>query len=71
MQGPKAESGHADVRSLSFDGQSAAAAARSGVPLDLMTIAARVDAGSFPHLSQHVIHEALLQVAHWSEFCRA
>lgn len=45
MQGPKIEGGHASVRSLSFDGQSAAAAAKSGVPIDLMTVAARVDAG--------------------------
>ena len=71
MQGPKAESGHADVRSLSFDGQAAAAAARSGVSLDLMTIAARVDAGTVPHLDQHVINEALLQFAYWFNFCRA
>ncbi len=45
MQGPKIEGGHASARSLSFDGQSAAAAAKSGVPIDLMTVAARVDAG--------------------------
>lgn len=47
LQGPKAEAGHADARSLSFDGQSAAAAARSGIALDLITIAARVDAGPY------------------------
>lgn len=45
LQGPKIEGGHASARSLSFDGQSAAAAAKSGVPIDLMTVAARVDAG--------------------------
>ena len=45
VQGPKIEGGHASARSLSFDGQSAAAAAKSGVPIDLMTVAARVDAG--------------------------
>ena len=45
LQGPKIEGGHASARTLSFDGQSAAAAARSGVPTDLMTVAARVDAG--------------------------
>lgn len=39
------EGGHASARCLSFDAQSAAAAARSGVPIDLMTVAARVDAG--------------------------
>ena len=46
LQGPKVEGGHASARSLSFDGQSAAAAARTAVPIDLMTVAARVDAGS-------------------------
>ena len=45
LQGPKIEGGRASARSLSFDGQSAAAAAKSGVPIDLMTVAARVDAG--------------------------
>ena len=45
FQGPKVEGGHASARSMSFDAQSAAAAARSGVPIDLMTVAARVDAG--------------------------
>lgn len=45
LQGPKAEAGHATARSLAFNAQSAAAAARSGVPLDLMAVAARVDAG--------------------------
>lgn len=46
LQGPKVEGGYASARSLSFDGQSAAAAARTAVPIDLMTVAARVDAGS-------------------------
>lgn len=41
------EGGHASARCLSFDAQSAAAAARSGVPVDLMTVAARVDAGTY------------------------
>lgn len=47
IKGPKIEGGHASARSLSFDGQSAAAAAKSGVPIDLMTVAARVDAGVY------------------------
>ena len=45
MQGPKIEGGYASARSLSFDAQSAAAVAKSGIPIDLMTVAARVDAG--------------------------
>lgn len=49
LQGPKVEGGHASARILSFDAHAAAAAARSGVPIDLMTVAARVDAGK--HLS--------------------
>ena len=53
-QGPRVEGGHASARILSFDGQSAAAAARSGMPIDLMTVAARVDAGEFNmSLTQH------------------
>ncbi|KAL0039732.1 hypothetical protein WJX77_006357 [Trebouxia sp. C0004] len=47
IKGPKIEGGHASARSLSFDGQSAAAAAKSGVPIDLITVAARVDAGVY------------------------
>lgn len=55
LQGPKIEGGHASARSLSFDGQSAAAAAKSGVPIDLMTVAARVDAGKRQLVLGHML----------------
>lgn len=46
MQGPKDGTGNkSSCKALSFAGLEAAAAARSPVPLDLLTVARRGDAG--------------------------
>lgn len=47
MQGPKLPEGQAATcRALTFQGSDAAAAARSAQVIDLMTIGARIEAGT-------------------------